>query len=125
MRYSIEPKDRIYGKGYGFLSFAKNMSTHLSNKYSQKILDTAKKSTTAAIKTASKRAIQEIAEAIGDLVGNKIGDKLTGIASPKEVSTSTELHSKNSSKELPHEEDVEMITYKKRIQVSRRKTTNY
>ena len=28
MRYSIEPRDRIYVKGYGFLSFAKNMGTH-------------------------------------------------------------------------------------------------
>ena len=43
MRYSIEPKDRIYVKEYEFTSFAKNMSTHLSNKYSQKVLDTAKK----------------------------------------------------------------------------------
>ena len=24
MRYSIEPRDRIYVKGYGFLYFAKN-----------------------------------------------------------------------------------------------------
>ena len=46
MRYSIEPKDRIYVKGYGFLSFAKNMSKNLSNKYAQKILDSAKKATT-------------------------------------------------------------------------------
>ena len=29
MRYLIEPRDRIYVKGYGFLSFARNMS----NKY--------------------------------------------------------------------------------------------
>ena len=43
MRYSIEPKDRIYVKGYGFMSFVKNMNTHLSNKYDQKLLDTAKK----------------------------------------------------------------------------------
>ena len=57
MRYSIEPRDRIYVKGYGFLSFAKNIGKNLSNKYSQKLLDTAKKSTTDAIKTASKRAI--------------------------------------------------------------------
>ena len=28
MRYSIEPEDRIYVKGYGFLSFGKNMGTH-------------------------------------------------------------------------------------------------
>ena len=41
MRYSIEPRDRIYVKGYGFLSFAKNMGKSLSNKYTQKILDSA------------------------------------------------------------------------------------
>ena len=28
MRYSIEPEDRIYVKGYGFLSFGKKMGTH-------------------------------------------------------------------------------------------------
>ena len=28
MRYLIEPKERIYVKGYGFLSFAKNMGAH-------------------------------------------------------------------------------------------------
>ena len=31
MRYSIEPRDRICVKGYGFLSFAKNISKNLSN----------------------------------------------------------------------------------------------
>ena len=34
---STEARDRIYVKGYGFLSFAKNMSKHLRNKYSQKL----------------------------------------------------------------------------------------
>ena len=58
MRYLIEPRDRIYGKGYGFLYFAKNIGKNLSNKYGQKLLDSAKKSTTDAIKTASKKAIQ-------------------------------------------------------------------
>ena len=54
MRYSIEPKNRVYVKGYAFLSFAKNMGSHLSNKYSQKVIDTANKSATDALKTASK-----------------------------------------------------------------------
>ena len=54
MRYSIEPKDRIYVQGYGSFSFAKNMGKNLSNKYGQKLLDTAKNSTTDAIKTALK-----------------------------------------------------------------------
>ena len=79
MRYSTEPRDRIYVKGYGFLSFAKNMGKSLSNKYGQKLLDSAKKSTTDAIKTASKRAIQKTAEATGDLIGNKIADKITSV----------------------------------------------
>ena len=97
MRYSIEPRDRIYVKGYGFLSFAKNMS----NKYGQKPFDTAKKSTTDAIKVASKRAIQETAEATGDLIGNKIADKITSI-------------SKKPVEELPiNDEDVEKLLIKK------------
>ena len=37
MRYSTEPRDRIYVKGYGFLSFAKNKGKNFSNKYGQKI----------------------------------------------------------------------------------------
>ena len=79
MRYSIEPRDRIYMKGYGFLSFAKNIGKNSSNKYSQKVIDTAKKSTTDAIKTPSKRAIQKTAEATGNLIGNKIADQITNI----------------------------------------------
>ena len=80
MRYSIEPRDRIYVKGYGFLSFAKNMSKNLSNKYSQKLLDTAEKSTTDAMKTTSKRAIKKRAEATGDLICNKIDYKITSVS---------------------------------------------
>ena len=75
MRHSIEPRDRIYVKGYGFLSFAKNMGKGLSNKYGQKLFDSAKKSTSDAIKTASKRVNQKTAEATDDLIGNKIADK--------------------------------------------------
>ena len=78
MRYSIEPRERRYVKGCGFLSFARNIGTHaakvikkMSNKYSQKLADAAKKSATDAIKTASKREIQKIAEETGDLLGNK------------------------------------------------------
>ena len=57
MRYSIEPKNRVYVKGYRFFSFAINMGTYSSNKYSKKLLHSTKKSTTVAIKTASKRAV--------------------------------------------------------------------
>ena len=52
------------------LKVAKSMR----NKYSQKLLDSAEKYTTDAMKTASKSAIQKTAEATGDLIGNEIAD---------------------------------------------------
>ena len=85
MRYSIEPRDRICVKGYGFLSFTKNLDRNLSNKYGQKLLNSAKKSTTDAIKSASKRAIQKSAEETGDLIGDKIADKITNASKKSTV----------------------------------------
>ena len=104
MRYSIEPRDRIYVKWYGFLSFAKNMGESLNNKYGQKLLDSAKKCTTDAIKTASKREIQKTAEAAGDLIGNKIADKIRSIS--KKPS--------NNDKNNNNNEDAELTTHQKR-----------
>ena len=63
MRYSIEPRDKRYVKGYGFLFFAKNIGKYISSKFSQKLVDSVKKSATDAIKTDTKTAIQKIAEA--------------------------------------------------------------
>ena len=80
------------------------MAKHLSNKYSQKLPDTAKESTADAIKPTSKKAIQETAEATGDLSGNKIADKITSV-------------SKKSNKKLSTDEtevDVERATTKRR-----------
>ena len=111
MRYSIELRDKIYVKGHGFLSLAKNVGKSLSNKYGQKILDSAKKSTTDAIKTASKRAIQKLAEATGDLIGNKIADKITS-ASKK---------SAKGSQNNETEEDAEIATPTKRYTSPKKK----
>ena len=113
MRYLIEQRDWIYVKGYGLISFAEYIGKNLINKYSQKIIDTAKKYATDAIKTASEWAIQKTAEAMGDLVGKKIADKITSI-------------SKKSTKNLPTiDEDTELSTRKKKICIAERKTTNY
>ena len=68
----------------------------------KKLVDTAKKSATDAIKTASKTAIQKTAEATGDLEGNKIADKIINV-------------SKKSTKKLPTiDEDKELTTPQKR-----------
>ena len=81
------------------------MGKSLGNKYGQNLIDSAQKSTTDVIKTASKRAIQKTAEATGDLIGNKTADKITRVSKKK------------STKELPNdeiEEDMEITTHKKR-----------
>ena len=99
MRHSIEPRNRIYVKGYGFMSFARSMS----NKYGQKLVDTAKKSPTDATKATSKRAIQKTAEATGGLIGNKIADKITSVSKKK---------SNNNNND--DDDDVKLATHKKR-----------
>ena len=75
MRDSVESKDRIYIKEYGFLYFSKSMGKDLNKKYSQKRLDSAKKSGTDPIKTVSKRVIQKSAEATIDLIVTKIAER--------------------------------------------------
>ena len=102
MRYSIEPRERRYVKGYGFLSFARNIGKNISNKYGQKVVDTARKSATDAIKTASKRAIQKTAKATGDLVGNKTADKITSVSKKSlKKPRDEELSSNKVNKEIP------------------------
>ena len=93
-RYSVQPRNGIFVKGYGFLSFPTNMgknigeniSKNLTDKYSlgmlairQKLLDHAKQSATDAFKTASKRAIQKTT-ATSDLIHNKIANKITKVS---------------------------------------------
>ena len=62
-RYSVEPRDRIFVKGYGFLSFARNMgkniSKNFSSKYSQKLIDHTKQSAAADALSCFKKSDSE------------------------------------------------------------------
>ena len=71
MRYSIEPRERRFVKGYGFMSFARNFN----DKYGKSLRN--------ASKTFAKTAGKETAKATGDLIGNKIADKITAKPSKK------------------------------------------
>ena len=59
MNYSVQPRDRLFEKGYGLLYFGKNMIKNVSVKYSQKLLHHTKKFAIDAFKTSSKRVIQK------------------------------------------------------------------
>ena len=54
MRCSIETKKRIYVKGYGFMSFARNFS----DKYSKSLIDTGIDVSKTFAKTAGKRILK-------------------------------------------------------------------
>ena len=69
MRYSIEPRERRYVKGYGFMSFARNFS----DKYSKSLMHASRN----FAKTAGKEILKETAKATGDLIGSKVADKIT------------------------------------------------
>ena len=73
MRCSIDPRKRIYVKGYGFVSFARNFSDKYSKSLINKQIDVSK----TFAKSAGKRILKKSAEATGDLIGNKIADKIT------------------------------------------------
>ena len=104
MRYLIEPRDWTFAKGYGFLSFAKNVETNIGKKVSKNVstsvvnilknvLIVLKKLAADALKTASERKIKKPAEATGDLIIDKTSNKITTTlseSSPETVSSETE-----------------------------------
>ena len=82
------------------MSFAKNMGKNSSNKYSQNLLDTAKKSPPDAIKTDSKRAIHKTTGAAVYLIGNKIADEITNLL--KKSSRHSQNDEANNEIEIPY-----------------------
>ena len=59
MNDSIEPRNRKYVEGHGFLLFVKSAAIRFGNKYAKKMMDTATKAGMDAAKTASKRVAQK------------------------------------------------------------------
>ena len=115
MRYSIEPRERRFVKGYGFMSFARNFGnkydkklmntaiktgTIFNNKYSKKLTDTAIKTDKDFATIAGKKIVHKTAEATGDLIGKKIADKITS-ASKKSQNEEMQLNEVNN--EIPKE----------------------
>ena len=98
------------------------MGKSLSNKYGQKPFDSAKKSTTDAIKIASKKTIQKTAEATGDLIGNKTADKITSVLTKKSNNNNNNNDNNNNDNNIDNnnnnnnnnDEDLELTAHKKK-----------
>ena len=69
MPYSIEPRERRYVNGYGFMSFARKFN----DKYDKSLRNASKR----FAKTAGTEILKETAKATGDLIDSKIADKIT------------------------------------------------
>ena len=87
MRYSIEPRERRYVKGYGFMSFARNFSDKYSKSLINKGIDVSKK----FAKTAGKKILKETAKTTGDLTDNKIADKITSASKKSHDEANNEI----------------------------------
>ena len=82
MRYATESRGRKYVRGYGFLSFTRNL---VGSATAKKARDTLLKHGKEAATKATKGAVNKAAEATGDLVGQKIADKIVKRAMPNPV----------------------------------------
>ena len=82
MRYSIEPRERRYVKGYGFMSFARNFSDKHNKSLMDKGIDVSK---------TGKKILKETAKAAGDLIGNKIADKITSASKKSHDEVNNEI----------------------------------
>ena len=112
-RYSVQPRDRIFVKGYGFLPFAKsmsktigeNISKDLSGKYSPGILAMHKdflimlnKLQQMRLKLLQKKQLKK-AEATGHLICNKITKKI----SKNSQRNNSEIVTNEHDREIPKE----------------------
>ena len=77
-RYSMEPVTKIFVKGYGSLSFPRN----LSNKYGKQLLDAVTKTGADVLKATSKKLVHKAAKTTVEFIGKKFANK---IVRPKPV----------------------------------------
>ena len=93
MTYRTDNKIRRYVKGYGFMTFAKNLKSKYGKKIMNKGISAAskfnqskygnilKKHGTEFGKIAGKKVLTLSAEATRDLIGSKIADEITSFKS--------------------------------------------
>ena len=91
MTYCTDNQIRKYVKGYGFMTFAKNLGSKYGKKIMSKGISITSKFNQSKYgkmlanqgsefrKIADKKILTKSAEATGDLIGSKIADKITSL----------------------------------------------
>ena len=112
MTYRTDNKIRRYVKGYGFMSFAKNLGSKYGKKIMNKGISAASKFNQSKYgkmgskfgKITGKKILHKSAEATGYLIGSKTADKITS------------FKSKDKSQEVIEEQEI-IIPPDKRQQI--------
>ena len=81
-QYSVQPRERVFVKGYGFFSFAKNMGKNISENISKNyivrnFLIMLNNLPQMRLKLLQLEQFKKTAKVTGDLIGNKIANKIT------------------------------------------------
>ena len=88
MCYSVQPRDQIFVKGYGFLSFDKNVDKNIgqninknvSGKYSQELLNMLKNLQQMRLTLLQKYQFKKQQKQLVILIGNKIADRIKKVS---------------------------------------------
>ena len=105
MRCSVQPRGRIYVKGYGFQPFSKNMGwVMIMLKHLQQM----------RLKLLRKEQFKKTAETTCDLIGNKVADRITKVSRNSQ---------QNKSEKVTNEHD--KVIHKKKIYITRGKTGHF
>ena len=110
MIYRKDNKIRRYVKGYGFMTFAKNLGSNgkimnkgisAASKFNQNKYGKMMKNQGSEFgKIAGKKILTKSAEATGDLIGSKIADKMTSFKSKPQEKIEPERFHEEESKEI-------------------------
>ena len=113
MRYSVQPRDRTFLKGYGDLPFAKIINKNIGKNFSKNLSGKCSKKTFMIIpnnllrmhlKLSQKEQlkIRKIVEATVDLIDNKITNRIAKV--PKTLQQNNSERTANEhDKEIPKE----------------------
>ena len=73
--YSVEPRDTIFAKGYGLLSFVKNMGENIGT-----ILSGKQQTQQMNLRLLQKYYLKKTSKATGDLICNSFAHRITNVS---------------------------------------------
>ena len=102
MCYSVQPRDRIFVKGYGYLSFAGNMGKNIGKNTSKSLIGTMLNFLTMLknLQQMTLKLLQKEQFTTADLIGVKVAVKITKVSKNSQHNNSETVKNEDD-KEIP------------------------